>query len=40
MPGFDRPAPLPRNLVEAVEMEGRTAWLAALPTPVAKLAGW
>jgi len=33
-----RPRALPRNLVQAAEQEGRTAWLATLPDTVARLA--
>jgi len=38
MPDSPRSFPLPRNLVEAAELEGRTAWLASLPGTVARLA--
>src|SRR5436305_8458846 len=32
------PLPLPRDLVAAAEQDGRTGWLATLPTTVARLA--
>src|SRR6266508_1753321 len=38
MRSSDPPFPLPRNLVEAAEQDGREAWLAALPGTVARLA--
>ncbi len=38
MRSSDPPFPLPRNLVEAAEQDGREAWLAALPVTVARLA--
>ena len=38
MPGSDQPFPLPQNLVEAAEREGRETWLATLPVTVAELA--
>src|SRR2546422_9944930 len=33
------PFPMPRNLVDAAEREGRQAWLATLPTMVKELEG-
>ena len=34
----DSTTPLPRNLLDAAEREGRTAWLGVLPATVARLA--
>src|SRR5436309_1375501 len=38
MRNLGHPFPLPRNLLEAAKREGREAWLATVPTTVAKLA--